>query len=199
MKMHYSEHHWLERLFFFSQGEGGRMDKEHFTWLKRPWGNILYLLKTTYVNTLNEVIPLGVIMHSRKAIEHLAKHLCQAWEVSFDLSVREIQDTSRKIKAFAVALGCFPELEVRLLLLKMLHTSDIGICENSRICGTDLVASSLRTSVLRIWKCYESCQGGKNRSTVILNCNTSEQQQWPTRYTQGCNSSRYVMVWPVAV
>lgn len=49
-------------------------------------------------------------MHSLKDLEYLAKHLHQAWVVSVEWSMRGVGETSRQIKAIAVAFGCFPEL-----------------------------------------------------------------------------------------
>jgi hypothetical protein len=45
--------------------------------------------------------------------------------------VRENQDTSRKIEVIDVALGCLPGLEGKTLLLKILYTSNLGMCEDS--------------------------------------------------------------------
>lgn len=91
-----------------------------------------------YINSSNEIIPLVLAILPCKSLKLSKKNLSTKHEKLFlNLLVRLVQETPKPIQAFAVALGCLPELESKTLLLKTQAVEDLS--------GSDLKASSLMT------------------------------------------------------
>lgn len=66
-----------------------------------------------------------------RAIDHVErkekkKKQFQAWETSLQVAGQGSQETLKIERTSAIALGCFPELDVQTLLLRTPQTSNTG-------------------------------------------------------------------------